>query len=92
MLKRFLGLTEEEIVENDQMWREEKEEPDLDVDPGQQMRGVNVTPGGIESDIATGEELANAEAGATTPQDIAMPAVPTAGATPGASAPPVPSI
>jgi hypothetical protein len=92
MLKRFLGLTEEEIVENEQMWREEKDEPELEVDPGQQMRGVNVTPGGIESDIATGEELANAEAGATTPQDIAMPAVPTAGATPGASAPPVPSI
>jgi len=90
MMKRFLGLSEEEIVENEQMWREERDEPELEVDPGQQMRGVNVTPGGIESDLETGQQLdtgeVGGEAGAVTPPTE------VAGQPPGAGAPPVPSI
>jgi hypothetical protein len=83
MLQRFLGLTEEEIVENEQMWREENAEPELETDPGQQMRGVNVTPAGIESDIAAGEEIAGQETAAAVgePQG-SVGAMPAAGALP----------
>jgi hypothetical protein len=85
VLQRFLGLTEEELVENEQMWREENDEPELKIDAGQQMRGVNVTPAGIESDMANAEELSSAEMGADLgePQG-SVPGIPTAGSIPGA--------
>ena len=80
MLQRFLGLSEEEIVENEQMWREEKDNPELQIDPGQQMRGVNITPGGIEADLATGEEITGVDGGAPPPEagGLAAAAAPTA--------------
>ena len=91
MMKRFLGLTEEELVENEQMWREENDEPELEMDAGQQMRGANITPAGIEADLQTGQELAGgevggAEGGATTPPTE------VAGQPAGQGAPPVPSM
>ena len=52
-LKRFLGLTPEEIAENQNMWLEENSDSiQSSGDPGEQMRGVGITPGGIETDIA----------------------------------------
>jgi hypothetical protein len=59
LLKRFLGLTEEEIVENEQMWREEADEPDLQTTQGQDLRSIGVTPAGMEADLQTGEDMAN---------------------------------
>jgi hypothetical protein len=93
MMKRYLGLTEEEIVENEQMWREERDQPELETTQGQDLRSIGITPAGLESDIATGQELASAEFGleAGAPQDgIPATAVPTAGAplTPGAGVTP----
>jgi len=96
MMKRFLGLTEEEIAENEKMWEEENDEPTLETTQGQDMRAIGVTPAGIESDIAAGEELSAEmapEAGAPgAPGDLA-------GQTPGAGAaalpagaPPIPSV
>jgi hypothetical protein len=80
MMQRFLGLSEEEIVENEQMWREEKDNPELQIDPGQQMRGVNITPGGIEADLATGEEMTGVDGVAPPPEagGLAAAAAPTA--------------
>jgi hypothetical protein len=63
-LTRFLGLTEEELVENERMWKEEKDEPELTTTQGQDLRSIGITPAGMESDIATGEELAGAESAA----------------------------
>jgi hypothetical protein len=52
-LKRFLGLTEEEIKENERLWREENSENLQPVaDPSGQMRSVGITPGGIAADQA----------------------------------------
>jgi len=97
MMKRFLGLTEEEIAENEQMWEEENGEPELQTTQGQDMRAIGITPAGLQTDITAGEEFAaglgSPEAGATTaPGEVA-------GVTPGAGAatlpagtPPVPSI
>jgi hypothetical protein len=90
MLKRFLGLTDEEIMENEQSWREEREEPELETTQGQDLRSVGITPAGLESDIQTGEELAGADAVPGGEQPGSAPGtVPVSGATPGAGAPPV---
>ncbi len=85
MLERFLGLTEEEIKRNEEMWREERDQPDAPATTGQDLRGVGITPGGLEGDIAAGEEVAGMEpAAAGGPADAGAPAP----AAPGAAAPP----
>ena len=85
LLERFLGLTEEEIKKNEQMWREERDDPDAPATTGQDLRGVGITPGGLEGDIAAGEEVAGMEpAAAGGPADAGAPAP----AAPGAAAPP----
>ena len=50
-LKRFLGLTEDEIAENERMWKEESGTSAI-TGPGStsEMRSVGVTPAGIEAD------------------------------------------
>jgi hypothetical protein len=85
LLQRYLGLTEEEISENEEMWREERDEPELDTNAGQDMRSIGITPGGLESDIETGEAVAGMEpAGAATPPGAPPAAAPPA---PGGAAP-----
>jgi hypothetical protein len=59
LLERFLGLTQEEIVQNETLWREERAEAELKTTQGQDLRSIGVTPAGLESDISTGEELGN---------------------------------
>ena len=79
MLKRYLGLSDEEILENEQMWQEERDEPELSTTQGQDLRSIGVTPAGLEQDLAMGQELAGAETGAEAgaPQGGVAP-VPTA--------------
>jgi hypothetical protein len=85
LLERFLGLTEEEIKKNEEMWREERDEPDAQPTTGQDLRSVGITPGGLEGDVTTGEEIAGMEpAAAGGPADAGAPAP----AGPGAAAPP----
>ena len=57
LLERFLGLTEEEIKQNEEMWREERDNPEMQAATGQDLRSVGITPGGLEADIQTGEEI-----------------------------------
>ena len=88
-MKRFLGLTEEELLENEQMWREERDDPELETKSGQDLRSVGVTPAGLESDISTGEEIAGM--GPTGGDIAAGPAAApgaVAGAPAGGAAPP----
>jgi hypothetical protein len=94
MMKRYLGLTEEEIVENETMWAEERDEPELVTTQGQDLRSIGITPAGLEQDISTGEELAGAEAGANVAgAEGGMPGAPTtAPGTAPAGAPPIPTI
>ena len=56
-LKRFLGLSEEEMAQNQKMWSEEKGESKEDAVQGADLRNVGVTGGGIASDLdaQTGE-------------------------------------
>jgi hypothetical protein len=83
MLKRYLGLSEEEIQENETLWKEERDSPDLSTTQGQDLRAIGVTPAGLEQDIAMGQELGGAETGAEAgmPQGAA-PTGQVAGATP----------
>jgi hypothetical protein len=72
-MKRFLGMTEEEIKENEKLWREEngvalKSEQDAQ----SQMRSAGITPAGIAADAgaqtaeASPDMAAEAEPGAET--------------------------
>ncbi len=60
-LKRFLGLSEEEMQENEMLWRQEniKGNTGTAQPPGQEMRGIGITPGGIQQDLDSmeGNEL-----------------------------------
>ena len=69
MLERFLGLTKEEIAENEDLWREERDKPEMQNQSGQDLRSVGITPGALDTDIQTGEEIAAMQpAGAGTPE------------------------
>jgi hypothetical protein len=92
LMQRYLGLTDEEILENEQLWKEERDQPELQTTQGQDLRSIGITPAGIEQDITTGEEIASTELGAEagTPQG-GIPGAPTVGQTPGAGAPAAPT-
>jgi hypothetical protein len=87
LLKRFLGLSETEIRENEELWQEERSRPEMTTTTGQDLRSIGVTPGAIESDIATGEELGQMEPGGAEPG--AAPGAAPGGVIPaGGTAPP----
>jgi hypothetical protein len=72
-LKRFLGLTEDEIKENERMWREENgANLKAPADAQSQLRGIGVTPGGMAADVGAQE--------AEAPLDMAAAAEPGADA------------
>jgi hypothetical protein len=59
LLSRYLGLSEEEIVENEKLWREERDTNiELSTTQGQDLRSIGITPAGLEQDITTGTDLA----------------------------------
>jgi hypothetical protein len=51
LMKRYLGMTEQEISENETMWAEEK--GDIETAPAESpgLRSVGVSPGGIQGDL-----------------------------------------
>ena len=58
-LERFLGLSEEEINKNEKMWREEQNK-DTDITPkGNDLRGVGVSVGDMETDRQTADDMAD---------------------------------
>jgi hypothetical protein len=84
LLKRYLGLTEEEIQENETLWNEERTEAEMPPATGQDLRGVGVTPADFESDITTGEEMNTMGA----PGSEAAGGAPAPGSQPGAAVAP----
>ena len=64
-LKRFLGLTEEELAENERLWREENEEnlEPMPTDASAEMRGAGISGAGIEGDLAGAEDELDTDAG-----------------------------
>ena len=86
-LKRFLGLTDEEIAENERSWAEEngKGEP-TSTDSAGELRSAGLSASGIEGDLGMSSDM-------DAPEDMAAQnpeGAPGAGAVPGAAtAPPV---
>jgi len=85
LMKRYLGLSDEEIQENAEMWSEEADEPDAPGATGQDLRSVGISPADIEGDLDTaGAVEADLEGGdvtdlgATTPGETPTPETPPA--------------
>ena len=82
-LKRFLGLSDEEIQQNEALWREENDEffTGEPQDAAANMRDAGITGAGISDDMtATGEDEIPEE-----PMDDANSALPTDAAAPATS-------
>lgn len=83
-MKRFLGLSEEELSENEELWDEEQGDAGLSTTQGQDMRAIGISPGDIQSDIDTANELGTDNFGdtggepAVTAGTVAPPATGTA--------------
>lgn len=60
-LKRFLGMTDEEIAENERLWREENDESigSVPTNSAGEMRSAGITGAGIESDLGGLEDEGN---------------------------------
>ena len=87
-LQRFLGLSQEEIKENENLWREEKNKLD-DVEPqGSDLRSIGISAGDIDSDTDAGEDMNAPEEEGMEPGEVAGPVTePQAGGVPGTPAP-----
>ena len=57
LLKRYLGLSEEEIRDNEKLWREERDDATPPDAAGSDLRSVGVTPADFEADLETGEAM-----------------------------------
>jgi len=58
-LQRFLGLSQEEITENERLWKEENgNQLSLDIDASGQMRSAGISPEGMAADM--GDQTAEA--------------------------------
>jgi hypothetical protein len=91
-MKRFLGMSEEEIAENERLWKEENDET-LNTggeDASAEMRTAGISSAGISADIDGAEDIAPNDTepeigGEAPPPETATGAVPGAAA-PGATA------
>jgi hypothetical protein len=61
-LERFLGLSEEEITKNEQLWREENNKDEDRTPEGGDLRNIGVSIGDIESDEQTADDIEQAPA------------------------------
>jgi len=80
-LKRFLGLTDEEMAENQKLWAEEQGKTDPQpTDAGGELRTAGISQAGIASDLGDlGDENAPPEVG-EAPGGEAVPPAPMAAA------------
>ena len=90
-MKRYLGMSQEEIAENEALWKEEN--GDKITKPGDatsDMRSIGITPSGFSADMAdqTAEAPEDMAAAAQAPIE---PGSPEAGAIPAAPAPVTPA-
>ena len=51
LMERYLGLSEQEMNENEQLWNQEQGDVEAAPAPGADLRGVGITPGGISTDL-----------------------------------------
>jgi hypothetical protein len=89
-LERFLGLSEEEIKKNEQMWEEENKE-EVSMDPaGSDLRNIGLSTGDFNADLETADEIEKSEEAPEEGPDVAGPVGDAGGqAVPGGAAGPV---
>jgi hypothetical protein len=73
LMKRYLGLTEEEMRENEEMWLQEQGEKPEGDGPDVGLRSVGITPGGIAGDLETMDQLDAGQAGAEPGAEAGLP-------------------
>ena len=95
-MKRFLGLTDEELAENERYWKEENDEnlTPPPTDAAGEMRGAGISGagigadmGGMEAEAPEGEEPAPVDGGSAPPPDTATGGAPGGGAAGGTPPP-----
>jgi len=84
-MTRFLGLTEEEIEENQRLWFEEREEPEDSEASSSDLRSIGISSGDLETDTETIESTP--EEGAEEMPGEMAPAVAAPASMAGATAP-----
>lgn len=77
LIKRYLGLTEEEMQENDKLWAEEHQDASKTEGKPDSLRSVGITPGGINTDLDNlgtdnlgGEDMGGEDMGGDTGADM----------------------
>ena len=85
-MERFLGLTKEEIAENEKAWHEENSEAEDDTPSGSDLRNIGVSSGDLQTDADTAEDMDNPppDEEGMPPEGVAPVNPPMAGATAGA--------
>ena len=64
LMKRYLGMTEQEITENEMMWKEERGDTEAAPAEAPGLRNVGISPGGINADLeGLGPETPEGEPG-----------------------------
>ena len=56
-MSRFLGLTEEEMRQNDELWAEENAKQQPTGASGSDLRSVGISPGDIDTDLTAGDDI-----------------------------------
>jgi hypothetical protein len=91
-MTRFLGLTEEEIEENQRLWFEEREKPEDSEAQGSDLRSIGISAGDLETDTETAENLPDENANLEQMPPEIGPAIAGPEAMPAGGAPPPPPI
>ena len=92
-MKRFLGLRDEEVAENERFWKEENDEniTPPPTDAAGEMRGVGISGAAMDADIGGAEDIdPNAEPDPVAGGEATAPDTTTGGGAGGAPAPQVP--
>ena len=87
-MKRFLGLSSEEIAENQKLWQEENIDADVGLSASAELRGQGITANGIGGDISGLSTATEPELGdETTGMPGETPPTQVGGSTPPTSPP-----
>jgi len=87
LLTRYLGLTQEELQENEEMWREEQGDAKEAPPEAAGLRSVGISPGSLESDLGSTDQF-----GAAPVPGVGAEVAPAAGAAPAGGAAPAAGI
>lgn len=82
LMSRFLGLSEEEMSDNERMWSEEQGDVDKAPSEPAGLRSIGISPGGLEGMAQGLETPAPAEPGAEAVGQVASTASPLGGSAP----------